>query len=137
MEKAVSSYKADQLIASLLSSCSVQSSLTVCKFRAAVFRVLRVTAHHAIFSHSESEGRSTELMHIAAIVLMHFGRHNIRHQRFAVCTHPSMASFAVFFPHKTVKSGVGTCPGMGACPVQYGTGKSCQHHKMVLVCTHL
>ena len=35
VEKAISCYKADQLVASLLSFCSVQSSLAVCKFRAA------------------------------------------------------------------------------------------------------
>ena len=34
VEKAVSCYKADWLLASLLSFCSIQSSLSVCKFRA-------------------------------------------------------------------------------------------------------
>ena len=36
VEKAASCYKADRLVASLLSFCSVQSSLAVCEFHAAV-----------------------------------------------------------------------------------------------------
>ena len=44
------------------------------------FRVLCVTAHHAKFLHSKSEGRST---YVAPIILMHFGCSDIRHQRFA------------------------------------------------------
>ena len=42
------------------------------------FEVLRVTAHHAKFLHSESEGRFVKLPY-----LMHFGRHDIIQQRFA------------------------------------------------------
>ena len=49
--------------------------LTVCGF----FKVLRVASHHAkIFVVNPKEGRS-----LAVIVVMHFGRHEIRHQRFA------------------------------------------------------
>ena len=67
-----------QFVLTVLSRASAHPPiLTVMWF----FKVLRVTAHHAKFSHSESEGRSAE-------------RHNIRQ----VCTYLSVASFAVFFP---------------------------------------
>ena len=42
--------------------------------------------------------RSAEFTYIAAIVLMCFGCHDIRHQTSKVGTHPSVASFAAFFP---------------------------------------
>ena len=58
------------------------------------FEVLSVTAHHAKFLCSESEGRSAELT--AAIVLR-----MPRHQASKVRTHLSVALFAAFFPCST------------------------------------
>ena len=117
MEKAVSCYKADWLVASLPSLCSVQSSLAVRKFRAAGKQRCK-------------RGHGWVCANFWCLMSWHPKR-NCSYVSSADLPSDSICKNLAWWvvtrtenlekPQNCQNWGVGACSGMGACSGQYGT----------------